>query len=67
MSTKVPITQATIPTPNEDPVSIMQSVLAIKQIVETARGDPYGMPRHAKTATSIAIDAAITHVKNTLP
>lgn len=66
MSTKVPITQASIPTPNNDPQSIVQSVLAIKQTLEQQHGYATGRPRVAKTTAGIAIDAAITHVKNTL-
>jgi hypothetical protein len=67
MSTKVPILHPSIPMPNDDPVSIVHSVLAIKQALEQQHDLSTSRPRVAKTAAGIGIAAAITHVTKTLP
>ena len=67
MSTQVPVFHAGIMTPNEDPASIIGSIMAIKQTIEHDHGYPLGKARPPKTAAGIAIGAAISAVTKTLP
>lgn len=67
MSTQVPVLQSAIPTPNDDPTSVIQAVLAIKQTLEHDHGFMLGKARVPKTAAGIAIGAAISAVTKTLP
>jgi len=67
MSTQVPVMQTSVPTPNEDPASLVQSVLAIKQTLEHDHGFALGKSRRPLTAAGIAVNAAISAVTKTLP
>jgi hypothetical protein len=67
MSTQVPILTPAIPMPSPDAAGIVQSVLAIKQNIETAQGTR-GIVRaskiHGPSAVNVAIDAALRQVDN---
>jgi hypothetical protein len=68
MSTASPVTVPSIPTPNEDPASIVQSVMALKQNVEIAQGTRGARAAiHPPSATNIAIGAAISAVTRLNP
>ena len=68
MSTATPIVgQPSIPTPTDDPRSLVQSILAIKANIEFGHGYPHTTPLAAPTTVNTAIGAALRAVAKTLP
>lgn len=70
MSTTAPVTVPTIPTPNADPESLQQAVLAIKQNIEISQGTR-GIVRasslHGPTVVNVQTGAAISAVTRLNP
>lgn len=65
MSTSNPVTVPSIPMPTDEPASIVQSILAIKQNVEIAQGTRGARAAvQPPSAVNIAIGAAIRAVTN---
>ena len=65
MSTSNPVTVPSIPMPTDEPASIVQSILAIKQNVEIAQGTRGARAAvQQPSAVNIAIGAAIRAVTN---
>jgi len=65
MSTNVPIiTTASIPTPTDDPASLFQSILAIKQNIEGGPAYPRITPYSQPSSVNTAINAALRAVNN---
>ena len=60
MATHVPITVPAVPVPTDDPRSLVQSILALKDHVE--RPGPHATPVTAPTLVNIQLATAINRV-----